>query len=123
MGTSLASRQGNALPPGLTHVTKKEAIRARVIYDSAFHPDTGAKMNILGRMSSQAPCGTLLVGAVLAFYRLGMNTTLCSHEHVSSTVLLCRSMPRLIVMQFIVQSFAANVNYTNRNAKSLITNW
>lgn len=68
MGTSAAwSRQGDALP----HVTKKEAIRARVIYDSAFHPDTGAKMNVLGRMSSQAPCGTLLVGAVLAFYRLG----------------------------------------------------
>ena len=117
MGTSpVWSRQGNSL----AHVTKEEAIRARVIYDSAFHPDTDARMNVLGRMSSQAPCGTLLVGAVLAFYRYELNV---SHELVLSILLSCRSMPRLIVMQFIVQSFAANINYTNRNAKSQITNW
>lgn len=46
------SRQGNSLP----HVTKEEeAIKARVIYDSAFHPDTSAKINVFGRMSSRVP--------------------------------------------------------------------
>jgi len=44
-------------------------------------------------------------------------------ELTLSIVLSYRSMPQLIAMQFIVQSFAANVNYTNRNAKSQITNW
>ena len=59
------SRQGNSLP----HVTKEEeAIKARVIYDSAFHPDTSAKINVFGRMSSRVPCGTFLVGALLTFY-------------------------------------------------------
>ena len=32
-------------------------------------------------------------------------------------------MPQLIAMQFAAQSFGANINYTNRNAKSQITKW
>ena len=59
-------------------MTKEEAIRARVIYDSAFHPDTGTKMNVFGRMSSQVPCGAFLVGALLAFYKL-VHVSRCAH--------------------------------------------
>ena len=102
-------------------MTKDEAIRVRVIYDSAFHPDTGAKMNVFGRMSAQVPCGTFVVGALLAFYKL----VHVSHGAHVSLVLLpyCRNMPQLITVQFLAQVFAANVNYTNRNAKSHITKW
>ena len=53
----------------LASVSKEEAIRARVIYDSAYHPDTGDKMNVIGRMSAQVPCGMLLIGGMMVFYK------------------------------------------------------
>ncbi|XP_065919639.1 sideroflexin-1-like isoform X2 [Dysidea avara] len=86
----------------LAHLSKEEIIRAHVICGSAFHPDNGAKMNIPGRMCAQVPCGMLVVGGLLTFYK---------------------TMPQLIAMQFVAQSFVANMNYTNRNAKSQITKW
>ena len=59
------NRQGAILPG----VTKEQAIRARVIYDSAYHPDTGDKMNVIGRMSAQVPCGMVLIGGMMVFYK------------------------------------------------------
>jgi len=40
-----------------------------VIYDSTFHPDSGGKMNIPGRMCAQVPCGMLVLGGLLTFYK------------------------------------------------------
>ncbi|XP_065361302.1 sideroflexin-2 [Calliphora vicina] len=81
-------------PAGTTSDKVKYAMK---LYNSAFHPDTGELQNFCGRMSFQVPGGMLITGGMLAFYR---------------------TVPAVVLWQFINQSFNAVVNYTNRNANS-----
>lgn len=49
--------------------TRAQLVRAKQLYESAFHPDSGELQNVFGRMSFQMPGGCIITGAMLQWYR------------------------------------------------------
>nr|XP_001169424.3 sideroflexin-3 isoform X1 [Pan troglodytes] len=85
-------------------ITEDQLWRAKYVYDSAFHPDTGEKVVLIGRMSAQ---GSKDEGHC----RRGRSECLCS----------LRKTPTVVFWQWVNQSFNAIVNYSNRSGDTPIT--
>lgn len=98
--------------------TTEQAIRAKKLYESAFHPDSGDLQNVFGRMSFQMPGGMIITGAMLQWYKYVHNPDSFPYD---TNPLSSRSTPAVVFWQWVNQSFNALVNYTNRNAKSPIS--
>lgn len=62
----LSLSRAGSVPPG---TTEEQLYYAKKLYDSAFHPDTGDRMNFIGRMSFQVPGGMAITGFMLQFFR------------------------------------------------------
>lgn len=81
--------------------TINELYKAQKLFGSAFHPDTGELQTLPGRMCFNVYGSTLMCGGMMIFYRSNVG---------------------VFFWQWANQSFNALVNYTNRNAKSAMTN-
>lgn len=115
----MACRAGS-VPPG---TTEEQLHYAKKLYDSAFHPDTGDRMNLIGRMSFQVPGGMAITGFMLQFYRYWWLPAALARglPEADGSASLSRTVPAVVFWQWVNQSFNALVNYTNRNAASPIT--
>ncbi|CAG0914799.1 unnamed protein product [Notodromas monacha] len=100
----------------LPGVTVDELWKAKQVYDSAFHPETGEKMVLIGRMSAQVPMNMLISGCMMTWYKqLGTSYAMATTGAVGTALGLNRMvkvMPPLIG-RFVPFAAVAAANCVN----------
>eukprot|EP00041_Stephanoeca_diplocostata_P018193 m.379276 g.379276 ORF g.379276 m.379276 type:complete len:199 (+) comp20950_c0_seq2:492-1088(+) len=81
--------------------TTEDLYRAKRLYDSAFHPQSGELMWQFGRMSFCVPGNVILGVGMLVFYQ---------------------STAAVVFWQVMNQSFNSALNYVNRNTSNAVSN-
>lgn len=73
---SPSSPRDGYMPRG---TTVRQLHAAKVLCDSAIHPDSGDIMTPIGRMSAQVPCGMVITGILLAYYKYSVCMCACGN--------------------------------------------
>ena len=108
-------------------LTEDDIWKAKELYDSAFHPQTGEKLLVFGRMSFQVKpfnltrhiFDVMCPNFDLLLQLLKVPGNMCI---TGCMMTFYKSTPAVMFWQFANQSFNAIVNYTNRNASAGVTN-
>lgn len=74
---------------------REDIIYAKKLRDSAFHPDNGELMNVIGRMSFQLPGCVAITAAMLTFYKLTFYTNNNRSTRTITRSIGSRSIPFL----------------------------
>ncbi|EFA10705.1 sideroflexin-1-3 [Tribolium castaneum] len=87
--------------PLAADVTEDEVWRAKALFESAYNPETGEKINFWARPAAFIPVNMVLAGGMMAYYK---------------------STPGVVFWQWLNQTYNTWVGYKNKGSDDEITN-